>query len=133
MTLSSAGTEAAELSANVRRKYSNRKSLLSPHISMPVCVRDAINAYYPVHLKLLKSQNRNGEKMTIQKETYPVLGMTCAVCVAKIEKVLGNTDGINEASVNFASENVTINYDDDIISLEKITGIIKNIGYELLT
>jgi Cu2+-exporting ATPase len=72
-------------------------------------------------------------KMTIQKETYPVLGMTCAVCVAKIEKVLGNTDGINEASVNFASENVTISYDDDIISLEKITGIIKDIGYELLT
>ena len=71
--------------------------------------------------------------MTIQKETYPVLGMTCAVCVAKIEKVLGSTDGINEASVNFASENVTISYDDDIISLEKITGIIKNIGYELLT
>ena len=71
--------------------------------------------------------------MTIQKETYPVMGMTCAVCVSKIEKVLGNTEGINEASVNFASENVTISYDDDIINLEKIARIIKDIGYELLT
>jgi len=76
---------------------------------------------------------RNIEYMAKKKETYPVLGMTCAVCVAKIEKVLGNTEGINEASVNFASENVTISYDDDIIDLEKISGIIKDIGYELLT
>jgi Cu2+-exporting ATPase len=71
--------------------------------------------------------------MAIQRQTYPVMGMTCAVCVAKIEKVLGNTEGINESSVNFASENVTISYDDEIISLEKIAGIIKDIGYELLT
>ena len=71
--------------------------------------------------------------MTIQRQTYPVLGMTCAVCVAKIEKVLGSTDGIDDASVNFASENLTISYDDEIISLEKIAKIIKDIGYELLT
>ncbi len=71
--------------------------------------------------------------MAIQKDTYPVMGMTCAVCVAKIEKVLGKTDGINEASVNFASESVTISYDDDIISLAKIAGIIKDIGYKILT
>jgi copper ion binding protein len=71
--------------------------------------------------------------MAILKESYPVMGMTCAACVAKIEKVLGNTEGISEASVNFASENISISYDDDIISLEKIAGIIKDIGYELLT
>lgn len=67
------------------------------------------------------------------KETYPVLGMTCASCVRKIETVLGKTEGIVEASVNFGSEKVTIEYDNDQIDLQKIEKIIKSIGYELIT
>ncbi len=67
------------------------------------------------------------------KETYPVLGMTCASCVRKIETVLGKTEGISEASVNFASEKVTIEYDNDKIDLDKIEKVIKSLGYELIT
>jgi len=71
--------------------------------------------------------------MARTKETYPVLGMTCASCVRKIETVLGKTEGIVEASVNFGSEKVTIEYDNDQIDLQKIEKIIKSIGYELIT
>jgi copper chaperone CopZ len=71
--------------------------------------------------------------MTMKRETYPVLGMTCAACVRKIETVLGKTEGIQEVSVNFASENMTLIYDDQKISLDKISGIIKDMGYQLLT
>ena len=71
--------------------------------------------------------------MTMQKDTYPVLGITCAACVRKIEKVLEKTEGIGEVSVNFASEDVSISYDDQKISLDRIAGIIKDIGYEMLT
>ena len=71
--------------------------------------------------------------MTRVKETYPVIGMTCASCVRKIETVLAKTEGIISATVNFASEKVTVEYDNDKISLDKIEKIIKNIGYELVT
>ncbi|HJX01903.1 MAG TPA: heavy metal-associated domain-containing protein [Candidatus Humimicrobiaceae bacterium] len=71
--------------------------------------------------------------MATVKETYPVVGMTCASCVRKIETVLGKTEGISEASVNFASEKVTIEYDNDKIDLDKIEKIIKSLGYELIT
>ena len=80
-----------------------------------------------------KIKIKSGANMTMKKYTYPVLGMTCAACVRKIEKVLEKTEGICEVSVNFASENVTIGYDDQKISLDKIAGIIKDIGYEMLT
>ncbi len=70
--------------------------------------------------------------MAVQKEIYPVLGMTCAVCVKKIEKVLGQMEGILEVSVNFASENIRLAYDDQKTGIEKISKIIKDIGYELL-
>jgi len=67
------------------------------------------------------------------KETYPVLGITCASCVRKIETVLNKTDGVIEANVNFATEKVTIEYDNEKLDLDKIQKIIKNIGYELVT
>jgi Cu+-exporting ATPase len=67
------------------------------------------------------------------KETYPVLGITCASCVRKIETVLNKTDGVIEANVNFATEKVTIEYDNEKLDLDKIEKIIKSIGYELIT
>jgi copper chaperone CopZ len=71
--------------------------------------------------------------MSVIKETYPVLGMTCASCVRKIEAVLVKTGGVVSAAVNFATEKVTIEYDIDKISLDELQKIIKKIGYELIT
>ena len=71
--------------------------------------------------------------MATVKETYPVIGMSCASCVKKIETVLNKTEGVIEANVNFASEKVTIEYDDEVIDMDKMADIIKSIGYELIT
>ena len=70
--------------------------------------------------------------MAVVKETYPVLGVTCASCVRKIETVLGKTSGVVSAAVNFATEKVTIEYDTDKVGLDELEKIIKNIGYELI-
>lgn len=67
------------------------------------------------------------------KETYPVIGMECASCVRRIESILEKTDGITDATINLASEKATIEYDDVNISLEKISEIVANAGYELVT
>ena len=40
--------------------------------------------------------------MALIKETYPVVGMSCASCVKKVETVLNKTEGVVDASVNFA-------------------------------
>jgi len=71
--------------------------------------------------------------MATVKETYPVIGMSCASCVKKIETVLNKTEGVIDANVNFASEKVTIEYDNEVINMDKMAGIIKSIGYELIT
>jgi len=71
--------------------------------------------------------------VAILKETYPVLGMECASCVRKIETVLGNTEGIKNAAINFATENLTVEYDDQIINPRKISDIIQKLGYEMVT
>ena len=71
--------------------------------------------------------------MSILKESYPVLGIDCASCVKKIESVLNKTEGVINASVNFASEKVLIEYDNEKTSLDKLANILKKIGYELIT
>ena len=71
--------------------------------------------------------------MTKVKETYPVIGMSCASCVRNVETALNKTKGVIDANVNFASEKVTIEYDDEIISIDKLSDIVKSRGYELIT
>ena len=67
------------------------------------------------------------------KETYPVIGISCASCVKKIEDVLNKTDGVIGANVNFATEKLTIEYDNDRLDIKKIEEIVKSIGFELIT
>ncbi len=71
--------------------------------------------------------------MAIVKETYPVIGMTCASCVKKIESVLARTEGIVSANANFATEKIAVEYDDEKIDVKKLEEILKSIGYELIT
>ena len=44
-------------------------------------------------------------------KTYLVTGMTCAACAARVEKAAAKTAGISAASVNFATEKLTLSCD----------------------
>jgi Cu+-exporting ATPase len=55
--------------------------------------------------------------------------MTCSSCVARIEKALSKTGGVFEARVNFATEKVTVDYDPDSTSPDKLVGVIEDAGY----
>jgi len=67
-------------------------------------------------------------------ETYtlPVEGMTCASCVARIEKKLNKVDGIQNATANLASENVNIIFDKTKVDLNQIAKVIEDTGYKLI-
>jgi Cu+-exporting ATPase len=59
-------------------------------------------------------------------------GMTCAACAKTIERVSKKLPGVEEANVNFATEKLNINYDDELIKLEDIQSAVKKAGYKLL-
>ena len=50
------------------------------------------------------------EKNIVQ-ETFPVLGMSCASCSARVEKTLNHQSGVKKAVVNYASATATVEYD----------------------
>lgn len=69
-----------------------------------------------------------------QKQThkiFPVLGMTCAACSNSIESMMKNTEGVLNASVNYANESLNIEYD-ATQTPEKLRDILRSIGYDLL-
>lgn len=66
-----------------------------------------------------------------KKITIPVLGMSCAACSARIEKVLLNMQGVQSASINIALEEGTIIYDENQITEKDIVKKISDIGYKV--
>ncbi|MCR3920988.1 MAG: HAD-IC family P-type ATPase, partial [Firmicutes bacterium] len=67
------------------------------------------------------------------KLVLPVTGMSCVACAASIEKGLNKKEGVFEASVNFATEKVTVTYDRVLVTKEEIIRTIENLGYGVQT
>jgi Cu+-exporting ATPase len=69
-----------------------------------------------------------------KKEHYPIVGMHCASCKQLIEKMVGKLTGVAEVNVNYASETMTISYDETFVSLQQIGEAVKSAGgYELVS
>jgi P-type Cu+ transporter len=69
--------------------------------------------------------------MNTTRIDLPVRGMTCASCVARIERGLANIPGVQEASVNLATEHTTLTYDPERVGVEEIAKTIQELGYEV--
>lgn len=63
----------------------------------------------------------------------PVTGMTCANCVATIERNLKKENGVQTASVNLSSERATVEYDPTQVALDSLIGRVERAGYGIAT
>jgi len=61
----------------------------------------------------------------------PVVGMTCASCVNRIERFLSKTPGVEEATVNLATEIATIRYLPDKADRADLVSAVEAAGYEV--
>lgn len=68
----------------------------------------------------------------IIKQTFPVLGMSCASCAARVDKTLNGQPGVQEASVNYASATAQVTFDDKVCSPSILKAVVQHAGYDLL-
>ncbi len=61
-----------------------------------------------------------------------VAGMTCAACVARVERALNKVDGVVSANVNLATERANVTYVPASVDLEAIASAITEAGYEVI-
>jgi len=69
--------------------------------------------------------------MSTTRVDLPVQGMSCASCVAKIEKAVTRLAGVQSASVNLAAERATVTYEPARLGVPEITKAIEDLGYEV--
>jgi P-type Cu2+ transporter len=69
---------------------------------------------------------------TIRK-TFPVQGMSCASCAGSIQTFLGATKGVHSANVNLAAENVLVEWDPEVITVDSLADHVRSLGFKLIT
>ena len=65
------------------------------------------------------------------KKSYQLGGVSCQVCVNKIEKKLKKLEGTKEAIVNLSTEKLSIDYDENILNENTIKETVTKLGYEI--
>ena len=81
--------------------------------------------------RVLESIRQSGYKPITDEVTLEIGGMTCANCVARIEKKVGGLEGVLEVNVNLATEKAHVTFIPASVSLREIKAAIDAAGYEI--
>lgn len=66
------------------------------------------------------------------KNTYPVLGMSCASCAARVDKTLNGLPEVYQATVNYATAVAQVEYNPEVCSDATLQAAVQDAGYDLL-
>ena len=67
----------------------------------------------------------------LEKAAFPVEGMTCASCVARVEKSIRKIEGIKNVSVNLATEKATFEFEPGKVDIKDVANIVEEAGYKM--
>ena len=68
----------------------------------------------------------------MENKSFAIEGMTCASCAQTVEKAAKKVRGVTQASVNLATEKLSIEYNEPTFSVENLQKAVDNSGYELI-
>ena len=81
--------------------------------------------------EIVSAIEKAGFSVALSAVTYTVKGMTCASCVASIEKSLNAIEGIYSVNVNLGTSKVSVSFDEDRVAPKKIIETIESAGFEV--
>ncbi len=85
-----------------------------------------------IKMSLIEKEVKKTANGQYRKETFPVLEMTCAACAISVESMLNSTAGVKDASVNYANQRVSVEYDIEQIKPVDLQNSVRSIGYDLV-
>ena len=65
----------------------------------------------------------------MKHETYQVTGMSCSACSSRVEKAVSKLEGIEKASVNLLTNSMQVDYDETVLTSQKIIDAVVGAGY----
>jgi Cu+-exporting ATPase len=57
--------------------------------------------------------------------------MSCAVCASRVEKALGQLPGVDQATVNFATEKAQVTFDSESLTMSALVDAVRSAGYDV--
>ena len=67
-----------------------------------------------------------------KKQNFIVNGMSCSNCSQLIDNTLSNTNGVNSCDISVLTKKMTVEYDDEVISVKDIQNKVKSLGYKAI-
>ncbi|HMZ24777.1 MAG TPA: heavy metal translocating P-type ATPase [Saprospiraceae bacterium] len=113
------GLEGVQGVASHRVELNNKRAVITA--DNPEVVAEAVRA-----IKGL------GYGVTTVRRSFPVLNMSCASCAVSAESIMKSTEGVVDASVNFANGLLTVEYLPNMTNPEALQKIQQSVGYDLL-
>ena len=131
ITLPITGMTCANCAANIERVVKKLDGVEAANVNF--AAENAAISFKPGQLQLqnvVEKIEKSGFGVTSTKVEMPVTGMTCANCAANIERTLNKkVAGVLNASVNFASERVQVEYVPGALEIEDIVRAIEKAGF----
>lgn len=70
--------------------------------------------------------------MAMERKVFLIEGMTCANCQNRIEQTLRNTEGISKVHVSYSKGQAEIEFDNDILTVDRIIAVIQDLDYKVV-
>lgn len=67
----------------------------------------------------------------MKQDNMKISGMTCSACANRVEKVVNKLDGVESAVVNFATETLTVKFEEDKLNNQDIKNTVEKAGYKI--
>lgn len=130
-TLKITGMTCASCAAHIEKGLKNLEGIDEANVNL--AVEKATVVYDPTKVNIddmTKKIEDLGYGVVRDKADLVLIGMSCASCATKIEKTLNKLPGVYKANVNFATEEASVEYNSDAISVEQMAKAIRDIGYD---
>jgi P-type Cu+ transporter len=125
------GMTCTTCAATIRKSLTDTPGVEQANVSF--ASEKASIEYDPSKANLTKIKDtisQMGYRVATKKTIFPVVGMTCASCVARVETALSNVPGVISASVNLASEKATVEYSEET-NIAGLRQAVEEAGYTL--
>ena len=66
----------------------------------------------------------------MKQEKFDVLGMSCAACVAHVEKSVKKLEGVQDVQVSLLTNSMVVNYDESVLDANGISKAVDKAGYQ---
>lgn len=130
-TLPVEGMSCAACVAKVEKALRNLNGVTDAKVNL--LARKAYVEYDPGKIgipDMVKTVQELGYEVPQEETMLHVSGMSCASCVAKVEKVVGGLSGVTNVVVNLPAESVKVEYYPGSVTKAELKGIINELGYE---